>query len=148
MDTTTLALTAFTTFPTIQDSIKHLYTTVQNILKHQYANIVQIHIEELDVMTSIHSIESFLHNLNSDNKGLIFCVTRINLVIKRVHTLLAIIERKLNDYQQSWITWLRGIDVCYEIDDLKKEKQKLDSMVDLLMKMLLLDALSNLSNKH
>ena len=146
MDSATFALTAITTFPTIHESIKRFYSTSQNILKHRYADMVQIHIEELDVMSAIHAIESFLHNLNTTNAGLLFCIERIDQIIKKIHTLLAIIEKKLNNYQQNWITWLRGIELSYEIDDLKREKQKLESMIDTLMKMLLLDALTRLNH--
>ena len=52
MDTTTLALTAFTTIPTIpsiQQTISHIYSTIQKIRSHQYANIVHNHIIDLDV---------------------------------------------------------------------------------------------------
>ena len=77
------------------------------------------------------------------------CVERINAIIKRIHTLLASIETKLNRYQQSWIIWLfQGVNVYIECEDIRKEKQRLDSMVDTLMKMLVLESLSTLHGKN
>ena len=63
MDTTTLALTAFSTIPSIphiQETISHIYSTMQKISSHRYADVVHKHIIEMDFDTPIHSIEMFL----------------------------------------------------------------------------------------
>lgn len=147
--TTAFAITAISTFPSLQDSIQRIYSTIYNILQHRHADIVQGSVNELDIETSIQSIESFLHNLKTKNNGLLMCVERINAIIKRIHTLLASIETKLNRYQQSWVVWLfQGVNVYTECEDIRREKQRLDSMVDTLMKMLVLESLSTLHGKN
>ena len=148
MDTTTLALTAFTTFPSIpciQDTIGHIYSTIQKIRAHRYADIVHKYIAELDVETPIQSIEMFIRkeceNNNDHTNNL--CIKRIDQSIKRIHLLLEEIEQKLNDYQNSWIQWLKGINVYYTLEDLKNEKQILESRIDTLLKMIMINRLQN-----
>lgn len=146
MDTTTLALTAFTTLPSIpciQDTIGHIYSTIQKIRAHRYADIVHKYIAELDVETPIQSIEVFIkkecdsHNYHTNN----LCIKRIDQSIQRIHLLLEEVEKKLNDYQNSWIQWLKGINVYYTLEDLKNEKKILESRIDTLLKMIMINRL-------
>ena len=146
MDTTTLALTAFTTLPSIpciQDTIGHIYSTIQKIRAHRYADIVHKYIAELDVETPIQSIEVFIHKEceNNHNHTNNLCIKRIDQSIQRIHLLLEEIEKKLNDYQNSWIQWLKGINVYYTLEDLKNEKKILESRIDTLLKMIMINRL-------
>ena len=144
MDTTTLALTAFTTLPSIpciQDTIGHIYSTIQKIRAHRYADIVHKYIAELDVETPIQSIEIFIKKECENNHTNNLCIKRIDQSIQRIHLLLEEIEKKLNDYQNSWIQWLKGINVYYTLEDLKNEKKILESRIDTLLKMIMINRL-------
>ena len=146
MDTTTLALTAFTTIPTIpciQETISHIYSTIQKIRSHQYANVVHKYILELDVETPIQSIELFIQKESFSNSEITtLCSRRIHQSINKIHRLLEDIEEKLNDYQKSWVVWLRGVNVCYILDDLKKEKVILEGRIDTFIRLLMIQSLS------
>lgn len=142
MDTTSLALTAFTTIPTIpciQETISHIYSTIQKIRSHQYADIVHKHIADLDVETLIQSIEAFIQQESFPNSEIIvLCTKRIHQSIEKIHTLLEEVEEKLNSYQNSWIQWIKGINTYYTLEDLKKEKNILEGRIDTLMRMLMI----------
>ncbi len=136
----TLAITAITTFPALQDSISKIYSTIHNIYSHQYANIIEASLKELDVITSIQSIECFLKTLDEDTNDMVkLVVCRIHESINNIHTLLAKIEIKLNAYQRSKFMWLWGIDVYYELIDLKANKNILDKRIDTLTQILILN---------
>ena len=148
MDTTTLALTAFTTIPTIpsiQQTISHIYSTIQKIRSHQYANIVHNHIIDLDVETPIQSIEMFIQKESFCHSEITtLCTKRIHQSIDKIHKLLEEIEEKLNAYQKSWMVWLRGINTFYILEELKKEKQILEGRIDTLMQLLMIQSLTKL----
>ena len=151
MDTTTLALTAFTTIPTIphiQQTISHIYTTMQKISSHRYADIVHQHITELDVETPIQSIEMFLERESLSNSEITsLCTKRIHQTIKKIHNLLEEIEEKLNSYQKSWIQWARGINTYYIMEELKKEKFILEGRIDTLMQLLMIQSIRKLASQ-
>ena len=148
MDTTTLALTAFTTIPTIpsiQQTISHIYSTIQKIRSHQYANIVHNHIHDLDVETPIQSIEAFIQKEAFQHSEITtLCTKRIHQSIDKIHKLLEELEEKLNAYQKSWVVWLRGINTFYILEDLKKEKHILEGRIDTLMQLLMIQSLTHL----
>ena len=150
MDTTTLALSAFSTIPAIpciQETIAHIYSTIQKIRSHQYANVVHNHIVNLDVETPIQSIELFLQRESfAQSEITSLCIKRIHQSIEKIHKHLEDIETKLNDYQKSWLVWLRGINVYYILEDLKKEKHILENRVDTLMQLLMIESLKKLSS--
>lgn len=148
MDTTSLAITAFTTIPTLpclQDTISHIYSTIQKIRSHQYAEIVHRHIEELDVETPIQSIELFIQQEQLSNSNITkLCSQRIHQSIDKIHKLLAELEIKLNAYQKSWVQWIKGINTFYILEDLKKEKHILEGRIDMLMQLLMIQSLQTI----
>ena len=150
MDTTTLALTAFTTIPSIpciQDTISHIYSTIQKIRSHQYANIVHKHISDLDVETPIQSIELFIQRESFQTSEITsLCIKRIHQSIEKIHNLLEEIEIKLNSYQSSWIQWLKGINTCYILEELKKEKRILEGRIDTFMQLLMIQSIKSLAH--
>ena len=145
MDTTTLALTAFTTIPTIpciQETISHIYCTIQKIRSHRYAEIVHKHILELDVETPIQSIEMFIQRESfTQSEITTLCVKRIHQSTERIHSLLEELEVKLNAYQKSWIQWIRGINTYYTLEELRKEKRILEGRIDTFMQLLMIQSL-------
>lgn len=149
MDTTTLALTAFSTIPTIpciQETISLVYSTIQKIRSHQYAEIVHKHIASLDVETPIQSIELFIQQDTFGSSEITaLCTKRIHQSIELIHKLLEEIELKLNSYQKSWIQWLKGVNVYYILEDLKKEKCVLEGRIDTLMQLLMIQSIKHIS---
>ena len=141
---TTFAISAFTAFPAVHDSITNIYSTINNILTHRYANMIRIQMDELDVQFSIQSIECFIKGssecVNSDVTEL--TVERIHETIRKIHKTLASIEKKLNDYQTNWYVWLRGIHLSDEIQELHQQKTILDKRVDMLTQILIMNAIS------
>lgn len=150
MDTTTLALTAFSTIPSIpciQETISHIYSTIQKIRAHQYANIVHKHILDLDVETPISSIEMFMQRESFASSEITsLCTKRIHQSIENIHKLLEELEIKLNAYQKSWIQWIKGINTYYILEELKIEKRILEGRIDTLMQLLMIQSLKQLSN--
>jgi len=150
MDTTTLALTAFTTIPSIsciQDTISHIYSTIQKIRSHQYANIVHKHISNLDVETPIQSIELFIQKESFQSSEIAsLCIKRIYQSIEKIHNLLEEIEIKLNSYQNSWIQWLKGINTYYTLEELQKEKCILEGRIDTFMQILMIQTIKSISH--
>ena len=150
MDFSVTALTALTTIPSIQESVSKTICTFQNILSHQYADKVKQELHSLDVVGTIASIEKVIQSdemqLMSSHFSTV-CVERIHFSIKKIHELLTSVETKLNEYQNSWIKWTLGMNVFYEIQELKNEKAILNTRIDTLIQMFMLHKLTVVSQK-
>ena len=145
MDFSVTALSALTTLPTLQDSVSKTVVTFQNILAHQYSDKVKQELHNLDVVSTIASIEKVIQSseiVSMKSEVSNMCVERVHFSIQRIHELLTDIESKLNNYQNSWVKWILGMNIYYEIEELKNEKQVLNTRIDTLIQMFMIQKLT------
>ena len=133
----TLALAAITQIPSIQESIELFYSTFNKVITHHHAGFIKHELQKIDVMSTINIIEVFISKNNgfSDNDILFLCTERIKESINKIHELIDNIRAKLDSLQKSWLVWLWGINVSYELDELKMQKVILEQRIDTLIKM-------------
>ena len=133
----TLALAAIVQIPTIQESIELFYTTFNKVITHRHANFVRHELQRIDVLPTINVIEVFIRKNNGfKNEDVLFlCTERIRESIQTIYHLIENIKSKLDTYERSWLVWLWGINVSFELDELKIHKQILEQRIDLFIKM-------------
>ena len=134
----TLTFTLLTQIPTIQETILLFYTTFENVINHRNSYYIKKQIYELDLQSIISNIELFINNekeLLADNQILVLCTERIKQTIHNIHKTLESIKYKLEKYNSTWVNWLWGLNISYELEELKCDKNILENRIDNFIKM-------------
>ena len=139
----TFVITAITQIPTINESIDLVYSTFNKIISHRHARFVINELETIDVIPIINSIEVFINKNNDFNeKDILFLTSeRIRETIHKIHIHIKNIQRKLDEYDKSWITWVLGINISYELDELRKQKMILTNRIDMFIRIIMMNKL-------
>ena len=135
---TTLSL--LSQLPSINETIGLFYNTMEKVISHRNSYFIKRKLYELDLSPTINNIELLIKKEEESikqNEVLFLCTERIKQTIHSVHKILENIQYKLEIYDKSWISWIIGINLSYELDDLKINKNILEQRIDNFIKMYL-----------